>query len=304
MNTSSIPIISIVIPTYNHAKFIRKALESVINQTYKNWEAIIIDNNSTDDTNKIINQYDDPRIKYLKINNNGVIAKSRNLGIKEAKGEWIAFLDSDDWWTKDKLEICFNKIDKNVDFIHHASEYVFKTKSFFKKKIIKGRELKKPILNDLLIGSITKGSQISNSSVIVRKNILLKIGCLNENKILVGADDYDTWLRIAHITDQFLYINKKLGYYLFHDANEQKKRDMSTAQRLAIKGFLYLFNNQQKLNLEIKLRYISGNYNYLNNNYKKAKKDLMFVIINGVIHLKIKSLFIIILIMLKNMKLK
>ena len=112
----------------------------------------------------------------------------------------------------------------------------------------------------------------------MRKNILLKIGCLNENKILVGADDYDTWLRIAHITDQFLYINKKLGYYLFHDANEQKKRDMSTAQRLAIKGFLYLFNNQQKLNLEI--------------------------IINGVIHLKIKSLFIIILIMLKNMKLK
>ena len=126
MNNSIIPTVSIVIPTYNHSKFISKALESVINQTYKNWEAIIIDNNSTDNTDKVINQYNDPRIKYLKIDNNGVIAKSRNLGINEAKAEWIAFLDSDDWWTKDKLEVCLSKIDKNIDFIYHAYEYVKK----------------------------------------------------------------------------------------------------------------------------------------------------------------------------------
>ena len=304
MNTSLIPTVSIVIPTYNHAEFIGKALKSVIDQTYKDWEAIIIDNNSTDDTDKVINQYDDPRIKYLKINNNGVIAKSRNLGIKEAKGEWIAFLDSDDWWTKDKLEVCLSKIGKNVDFIHHATEYIDKSKSFFKKKIIKGREFKKPVLNDLLIGTITKGSQISNSSVIVRKNILTKIGGLNESKVLVGSDDYDTWLRIAKITDQFLYIKKKLSYILFHDARTSNKKNMSIPQRLVVRDFMYIFNEQQKLNLEIKLRYISGNYNYLNNNYKEAKKDLMFVIINGMIHLKLRSLLIIILIMLKNIKLK
>jgi glycosyltransferase involved in cell wall biosynthesis len=303
LNTSFIPIVSIVIPTYNHAKFIGKALESVIDQTYKNWEAIVIDNNSTDDTDKVINQYNDPRIKYLKINNDGVIAKSRNLGIKEAKGEWIAFLDSDDWWTKDKLEVCLSKICKNVDFIHHATEYVNKSKSFLTKKIIKGREFKKPILNDLLIGTITKGSQISNSSVIVRKNILIKIGGLNENKILVGSDDYDTWLRIAQITDQFLYVNKKLSYVLFHDARTSNKKDMSIPQRLVITDFMHLFDKQQKLSLEIKLRYISGNYNYLNNNSEKAKKDFMFVIRNGVIRLKLRSLLMIILIILKNTKL-
>jgi glycosyltransferase involved in cell wall biosynthesis len=304
LNTSFIPIVSIVIPTYNHAKFIGKALQSIIDQTYKNWETIVIDNNSTDDTDKVINQYNDPRIKYLKINNDGVIAKSRNLGIKEAKGEWIAFLDSDDWWTKDKLEVCLSKICKNVDFIHHATEYVNKSKSFLTKKIIKGREFKKPILNDLLIGTITKGSQISNSSVIVRKNILIKIGGLNENKILVGSDDYDTWLRIAQITDQFLYVNKKLSYVLFHDARTSNKKDMSIPQRLVITDFMHLFDKQQKLSLEIKLRYISGNYNYLNNNSEKAKKDFMFVIRNGVIRLKLRSLLMIILIILKNIKLK
>ena len=299
MNNSLIPIVSIIIPTYNHAEYIGKALKSVINQTCENWEAIIIDNHSTDDTDNVVNQYDDPRIKYLKINNNGVIAKSRNLGIKKAKAEWIAFLDSDDWWTKDKLEVCLSKIDNNIDFIYHAHEYVKKSQFLFKKKIIKGRELKKPILDDLLIGSITKGTQISNSSVIVRKNILLKIGGLNENKILVGADDYDTWLRIAQVTDQFLYINKKLGYYLFHNDNTQKKKDMSIPQKLAVKNFLHLFNNQQKLNLEVKLRYISGIYNFLNHNYKKAKNNFIFVIRNGMINLRIRSLIMIILIITK-----
>jgi len=298
LNTEFKPLVSIVIPTYNHAKFISKALKSVIDQTYKNWEAIIIDNESVDETYKLINNFNDSRIKYFKISNDGVIAKSRNLGIKEAKGDWVAFLDSDDWWTKDKLEVCFSKITKDVDFIYHAHEYVNKSKSFFKKKIIKGRQLKKPILNDLLIGTITKGSQISNSSVIVRKNILIKIGGLNENKILVGSDDYDTWLRIAQITDQFLYINKKLSFYLVHNANTSSK-DMSIPQRLAVRNFMHLFNNQQKLNLEIKLRYISGSYNYLNNNHKKAKKDFMFVIKNGLLHLKLRSLLKLILMVFK-----
>ena len=299
MNTETSPLISIIIPTYNHAKFIGKALKYVIDQTYRNWEAIIIDNESKDETYKIINSFNDPRIKYFKISNNGVIAKSRNLGIKAAKGEWIAFLDSDDWWTKDKLEICLSKISKNVDFIYHAHEFVSKSKPFFKKKIIRGRQFKKPILNDLLIGAITKGTEISNSSVIVRKNILIKIGGLNENKILVGSDDFDTWLRIAQITDQFLFINKRLSYYLFHDANTSNK-NMSISQRLVVKNFMHLFNNQQKINLEVKLRYISGNYNCLNNNLEEANKDFMFVIRNGVIHLKLRSLLKIILIKLKT----
>ena len=89
MNSEFIPLVSIIIPTYNHANFLGKALESVIHQTYNNWEAIVIDNYSTDETNKIVNKYKDPRIQYLKINNDGVIAKSRNLGIDVAKGKWI-----------------------------------------------------------------------------------------------------------------------------------------------------------------------------------------------------------------------
>ena len=91
MNSYSSPFVSIIIPTYNNAEFLGKALKSVIGQTYNSWEAIVIDNNSTDQTDEVINKFQDIRIKYYKISNYGIIAKSRNLGINLAKGEWIAF---------------------------------------------------------------------------------------------------------------------------------------------------------------------------------------------------------------------
>ena len=215
MNLKFTPFISIIIPTYNHAKFLGKALESIIHQTYKNWEAIIIDNQSTDGTSEIINKYKDTRIRYLKISNDGIIAKSRNLGINVAKGEWIAFLDSDDYWTKDKLEICTQNINEEVDFIYHELEIIYdNSNSYLKKKKIIGRQLKKPVLNDLLISEIKDGTAIGNSSVIVRKDILNKIGGISENKKLVASEDFNAWLRIAQITDQFKYIKKKTGLLL------------------------------------------------------------------------------------------
>ncbi len=99
---SSKPLISIVFPTYTRAKFLPQSINSVINQDYQNWELLIIDNNSTDDTDLVVEKYGDSRVKLYKINNEGLIGKSRNLGIKHSKGEWIAFLDSDDWWFENK----------------------------------------------------------------------------------------------------------------------------------------------------------------------------------------------------------
>ncbi len=109
MNNAVTPLVSVVIPTYNHARYLVRALESVLNQTFTNWEAIVIDNHSTDNTDEVMESFSDPRISYLKIHNNGIIAASRNAGIRVAKGEWIAFLDSDDWWTQDKIMKCLVK---------------------------------------------------------------------------------------------------------------------------------------------------------------------------------------------------
>ena len=300
MNTYLEPLVSIIIPSYNHSKFIGKALKSVLDQSYQNWEAIVIDNQSTDETDKILAMFNDNRFKYFKINNNGIIAKSRNLGIKLAKGEWIAFLDSDDWWTFDKLEVCLkNNNNDNVDFIYHDLVIKYdKPKLNLFRKGFKGRQLNKPILTDLLVRGISEGNAIGNSSAIVRKKILNQIGEISENKDLVASEDYNTWLRIARITDKFKYVNKKLGYYLIHNLSSQK-RDLSIPHRHAIIEFMGLLNDQQKLNFEVKLKYMSGNYNTLENNYNEAKKDFMFVFKNGDINFKVRSLLKFILIMLK-----
>jgi glycosyltransferase involved in cell wall biosynthesis len=299
LNIRFSPFVSIIIPTYNHAKFLDKALKSVLDQTFNNWEVVVIDNHSTDQTKEIINKYTDSRIRYFKIINNGIIAKSRNMGVKVSKGKWIAFLDSDDWWTKNKLEICFKNIDDKIDFIYHKLDIIYDhLKPYLQKKKHVGRQLRKPILNDLLNSEIKLGNAIGNSSVIVRKDILDRVGGISENKNLVASEDFNTWLRIAQITDQFKYLNITLGYYLVHD-NSAQKRDLSVPHREAVIQFMNLYDNKQKLNLETKLKYMSGSFNALNNNYVKAKEDFIFVLKNGNINLRLRSLLKTILIIFK-----
>ena len=288
------PLVSIVIPTYNYASYLSRALQSILDQTYKNWEAIVIDNHSTDDTSKVIDRYKDPRIKYLEISNYGVIAKSRNAGILAAKGEWIAFLDSDDWWASDKLRTCAEYFNNEVDLIYHDLEIIRSKHQFFKRKLVKTRKLKKSILIDLLVN----GNAISNSSVIVKKKMLEKIDLIDECKDLVAAEDYNTWLKIANLTDQFLYLPKRLGYYFIHEQNVSKK-DISLSMRQATYKFLSILDNKQKIKLESNIRYLSGRFNYLNINYNNAKKDLLFTLRNGAFSLRLKSLFMILKIILR-----
>jgi len=288
------PLVSIVIPTYNYANYLGRALQSVLDQTYKNWEAIVIDNHSTDDTSKVIDRYKNPRIKHIKINNYGVIAKSRNAGILAAKGEWIAFLDSDDWWVADKLRTCAEYFNYQVDLIYHDLEIIRSERKFFKRKLVKTRKLKKSILIDLLVN----GNAISNSSVIVRKKMLEKIGLIDESKDLVAVEDYNTWLKIANLTDQFLYLPKRLGYYFSHDQNISKK-NISLPMRQATYKFLSILDNKKKIKLESNIRYLSGRFHYLNINYKNAKKELLFTLRNGTFSLRLKSLLMILKIILR-----
>ncbi len=127
-------LVSIIMPSYNTAKFIKVAVNSVLAQTYKKWELIIVDDCSTDNTDEIIHfEYRDSRIRYLKNTRNMGAAVSRNKGLKEAKGKWIAFLDSDDIWMPKKLEYqikfmkkhkinfsytCYKEIDENGNDMH------------------------------------------------------------------------------------------------------------------------------------------------------------------------------------------
>jgi len=110
-------LVSIIMPSFNTGKFIKETIESVICQTYENWELIIVDDCSTDDTDSVVSSFSDDRIKFFKNEKNSGAAVSRNFAIRKASGRWIAFLDSDDVWLPNKLEkqISF-MIDNNYSF--------------------------------------------------------------------------------------------------------------------------------------------------------------------------------------------
>ena len=213
---------SIIIPIYK-CKFFERAINSVRNQKYRKWELIIVDNNSDYSVKRFLDKIRDNRIKYYRISNNGIIGKSRNLGIKNSKNEWICFLDSDDYWFSNKLDETLKIIQKKkYDLIHH-NMYVDKDPlKIFKSKLydynIKNQKIK---FEDLILN----GNNIIQSTVVVKKKILKKVKFFSNKKELVAWEDFDLWLKIAKITNKFYLIDKCLGgYYVSKNKNEKLKR--------------------------------------------------------------------------------
>ena len=213
------PLVSIVIPTYNRARDLARALGSVMAQTCRNWEALVIDNHSDDGTAELVRKLNDPRIKLFEIHNQGVIAASRNLGIRNAMGEYVAFLDSDDWWAPQKLEESLKYLEQGADLVYHNLFIVRKApQTLF--RVMRGRSLKSPIFADL----IRQGNSIANSSVVVRKRLLVAIGGLSEDPNLIAIEDFDAWLRAAKVTEKFTKIPITLGYYWAGGGNVSNPR--------------------------------------------------------------------------------
>lgn len=203
-----IPFFSIVLPTFNQADFLKLSIRSILNQTYKNWELLIINNNSKDKTTDVIKSFKDKRVRVFKIDNKGLLAKSRNLGINKARSEWICFIDSDDKWFPEKLMKMKQYIDyKEGDLYYH--DLVFENKGFFFKKKIsdKSKTIKKPILKYFA----ENGNPIGQSSVVVKKNILKRVNLISENKEKFSWEDFDTWIKISKITDRFIRVPNVLA---------------------------------------------------------------------------------------------
>ena len=287
-------LVSVIIPTYQRCQRLKIAIESVLSQTYSAYEIIIMDDGSDDGTKEMVNLFKDSRISYNWQSNSGIPAKVRNNGIKIAKGEWIAFLDSDDWWLPDKLKYCMHYNNDKVDLIYHDLKIIKNNQKIFNKKKIKSRQLKKPMLNDLLIN----GNAISNSSVVVRRKLLITIGYIDEREELLAAEDYHTWLKIAKSSDRFFYLPKCLGYYSEHDQNLSKK-DMSIPSSNAVSEFREHLNIQENSLVEANIKYKKAKFDFQKKNFSQAKKSLLFVLKNGKNSLKFKSLLLLIMIFLK-----
>jgi glycosyltransferase involved in cell wall biosynthesis len=281
------PLVTVAMPTYNQAKYLETAINSVINQTYSNLELVIVDNCSSDSTDKILSNVGDPRVTVLKVSNKGSIAKSRNLILEKANGEWIAFLDSDDWWTYNKIESCAEHFQEGVDFIYHNLIKVTGEQNRLHSKSINSRRLQKPIFQDLMIN----GNCIATSSVVVRTSLLKRVGGMNESREMIGIEDFNTWLKISRITDGFKFISKNLGYYRIHDTNISQTKIFLPPTAAFIK-FTKLLSDRQLRAMNLNYMFASVRSNLLAGNYLLVQSDLLLLIKSGSILIKLKAIYI------------
>jgi glycosyltransferase involved in cell wall biosynthesis len=204
--------VSVIIPTYNRAKFIQSAINSVLNQTFQDYEIIIVDDGSIDNTESIVKRFSCENIKYIRHNGNKGEAESRNTGVKNSKTELIAFLDDDDEWLPEKLQAqieLMNQFGKQVGCIYTGFiEIDTDNGSILGKSVPQKRG---DIYDDLLIENCV----YTPSTVLVRSECFKNVGLFDTN-IKFGTD-YDMWIRISR-EYQFECIRDPLVKYNVHQS--------------------------------------------------------------------------------------
>jgi len=210
---TAVPRVAVVIPTYNHAAFLRGALDSVLTQTVSDWEAIVVNNFSEDDTIAVVESYRDTRIKYINFANKGVIAASRNQGISATSAPFIAFLDSDDIWYPGKLEKCLKRIEDGYDLVCHGEKWVGPGDQ--RRDVYYGPEQRASFRNLLY-----EGNCISTSAVLVKRTLVDAAGYFSEDPAIITAEDYDFWLKLARAGARIGFLRELLGEYRIHGGNQ------------------------------------------------------------------------------------
>lgn len=190
-------LVSIIMPTYNCAKFIGKTIESVIAQTYENWELIIVDDCSKDNTEEVVSKYKDNRIKYHKLENNSGAAVARTEAMKKARGSYMSFLDSDDLWKKDKLEKQLEFMNKN-NYNFTCTEYEQIDEEGNKlNKVIKVKKradynrilLDCPVGNSTVMYNVEKLGKFEVPNIRKRNDDALWLQILKKEKYIYGMPD-------------------------------------------------------------------------------------------------------------------
>ena len=223
-------LVSIIMPSYNTARYIRDSIQSVLDQTYENWELIIVDDCSTDNTDEVVNSFQDDRIRFFKNDSNYGAALTRNKALREAKGEWIAFLDSDDLWEPTKLEemLLFMK-QNNYVFAYHEFEKIDENSDSL-NILVSGPKVvtKRKMYHYDYIGCLTFMYSYKFFGLIqikdIKKNndyaILLKL-CKRANCYLLEKNLAKYRIRKKSISHDRLVKKLKSHYDLFKECNEE-----------------------------------------------------------------------------------
>jgi len=237
-------LVSIITPSYKSAKFISQTIESVLAQTYENWEMIIVDDMSPDNSNEIIEEYikKDSRIKLIKLEKNSGPAVARNKAIKKAQGRYIAFLDADDLWMPDKLEKQIDSMQKNNYELTYTN---YETMSE------DGKKLKNIIIspNKLTYKELLKSNKIGCLSAIYDTKRIGKIYM----PLIKKRQDFGLWLRVLKKVKYAYNVNEVLGVYrIMSNSVSSNKIDL-------LKYNYSLFREHEKFSIVKSLYYLGWN---------------------------------------------
>lgn len=259
------PKVSVIIPFYNGKEFIAQAVNSVLRQTYTSYEIIVVDDGSTDDSKKALEQFDG-KIRYFYQQNQG-ISNARNKAVKEAKGEYIALLDQDDIWYPRRLEKQVKVMDENSDisivysdchYINEKNEIL--SQAFEVQKARSGR-----IFKDLIIKNF-----IPIPTVLLRKRAVDEVGLFDKRYSF--AEEYYLFLRIARIY-HVSYIDEPLAGYRIHGKNLSKNTEKSLKEDIMLKEeIIKNYPNDTAPVLSRIEREIAELYYGLGRTYQKSKK--------------------------------
>lgn len=218
--TNSQPLISVIINCYNGEKYLKGAIDSVIVQTYENWEIIFWDNQSTDNSAAIVNSYDDSRIKYFFAPEHTLLGEARNKAVAKASGEWIGILDCDDIWYKDKLKNQLRDAASDIGMIYTRARFLVE-ESGFKTVMAKNKRnnfypRRKELPSGNIFNELLYDCFIPPPSALIRKDIFVSVGGIDNS--LKVAEDYDIFLKISRISNT-LAIDDVLCEYRIHNNN-------------------------------------------------------------------------------------
>ena len=224
---SASPWVTVVIPTYNCAAYLRLALESLVAQSDPAWRAVVVNNHSTDDTKAVVASFGDDRIELVDFHNHGVIAASRNEGIRRAATEWVAFLDADDLWEPEKLACC-RRLAADSGLVAHDVWFAAEDDR------PRWRRLQRPWQGRPLDLFLRRGNELVTSAVLVRRRLLDALGGFAEDQALVTTEDFDLWLRLAASGARFALHPAPLGTILVREGSASRAAKRHLAANLAV----------------------------------------------------------------------
>lgn len=226
------PLVSIIVPTFNRAQLVIEALKSLLNQTYKKFEIIVIDDYSTDNTAELISNINDDRICYFCLSKNQGAPAARNIGLKKANGQLIAFLDSDDQWVSTKLEkqVAFFEREQHIGLVYTGIKFI--NNQYERTLVPKVRgDISKSILKKNYVGP--------TSSVLIKKELIDEVGGFDIT--LTSCQDWDLFIRIGQICE-IDYIAEPLVLYFEHEGTR-----ISTNSKAVVKGHLKIHSKYRRL---------------------------------------------------------